>query len=83
MVSGLSTSLIYLYSTLRGIQNPQVLMNRFTFEQGEAAFCFYVPHLWNKLPEYLVSSFKSGLEKLLFTLLIFIFNVFLCPCKAP
>lgn len=41
-------------------------------KQGEAAFSYYAPHLWNKLPVDLrsaqtVSSFKSGLKTLLFT----------------
>lgn len=41
-------------------------------KQGEAAFSYYAPHLWNKLPEGLkyaqtVSSFKSGLKTLLFS----------------
>lgn len=36
-------------------------------KHGEAAFCFYAPHAWNKLPENLRSasmlwSFKSGLK---------------------
>ena len=40
-------------------------------KQSEAAFSYYAPHLWNKLPEHLrssqtVSSFKSGLKTLLF-----------------
>ncbi|MDG2565911.1 hypothetical protein P7M21_26160, partial [Vibrio parahaemolyticus] len=41
-------------------------------KQGEAAFSYYAPHLWNKLPVDLmsaqtVSSFKSRLKTLLFT----------------
>ncbi|XP_057686102.1 uncharacterized protein avpr2aa isoform X3 [Corythoichthys intestinalis] len=41
-------------------------------KQDEAAFSYYAPHLWNKLPERLkyaqtVSSFKSGLKTLLFS----------------
>lgn len=41
-------------------------------KHGETAFSFYVPHLWNKLPEHLRSaktadSFKPGLKALLLT----------------
>ena len=41
-------------------------------KQSEAAFSYYAPYMWNKLPVDLrsaqtVSSFKSGLKTLLFT----------------
>ena len=56
---------------LRSSRAGLLSVPRIKTKQGEAAFSFYAPRLWNKLPEYLrsaetVSSFKSGLKTLLF-----------------
>ena len=57
---------------LRSSRTGLLCVPRTRTKQGEAAFSYYAPHLWNKLPVDLrsaqtVSSFKSGLKTLLFT----------------
>lgn len=57
---------------LRSSGTGLLCVPRVRTKQGEAAFSFCGPHLWNRLPEHLrhaqtVSSFKSGLKTLLFT----------------
>ena len=57
---------------LRSSGSGLLCVPRTRTKQGEAAFSYSAPHLWNKLPVDLrsaqtVSSFKSGLKTLLFT----------------
>ena len=74
-LNGPNTSLIYLYFAkppdLAGPLGQVYLALRVKTKQGEAAFGFCAPHLWQTLPEYLrsaetVSSFWSGLKEFLF-----------------
>lgn len=58
---------------LRSSGTGLLCVPRVRTKKAEAAFGFYAPHLWNKLPEHLrcaqtVSAFKSGLKTLLFTI---------------
>lgn len=57
---------------LRSSGSGLLTVPRVRIKRGEAAFSFYAPFNWNKLPESLrsatsLSSFKSGLKTLLFT----------------
>ena len=58
--------------TLRSSGTGLLCVPKTRTKQGEAAFSYCAPHLWNKLPADLrsaqtVSSFKSGLKTLSFT----------------
>lgn len=58
---------------LRSSGTGLLCVPRVRTKKAEAAFGFYAPHLWNKLPEHLrcaqtVSAFKSGLKTLLFSI---------------
>lgn len=68
---GLNTCQIYVYVTKHPDPSGHLVLSvsRIKTMRGEAAFCFYAPHLWNKFPDYLssnwakiVCSFKSRLK---------------------
>ena len=60
-----------LSRSLRSTGTGLLRVPRVRTKQGEAAFSFYAPNIWNKLPENLrsaatLSSFKSSLKTFLF-----------------
>lgn len=68
--------------TLRSTSSGQLMRIRVQTKQGEAAFSYYGPTLWNKLPTQVrsapdVDTFKSKLETFLFSL---VFDTALLVC---